>query len=91
MARISLKLSQLRASLNTRSRRTPLNAERAPVGESDERLALKIKSTMESTTMIASKMLNESRVYSLKPRPISLITISKMNAQVKNLSRSSET
>ena len=82
-ARIILKLVQLRASLKTRSSLTPRNAERAPVGESPEKIAEIIISIIESMTIKASKRLNESRAYSLNPIPNSFITISTTNAQVK--------
>lgn len=83
LARIYLKFFQLRASLKTRSRRTPLKADRAPVGESSLwRDFDTTKSTTERMTIKASKRLKVSRAYIRNPSPKILMIISTAKATV---------
>ena len=83
------KLVQLLASLKTRRRRTPLKADRLPPPAETEsaEISVTVSSIKDSTTIKASKMLKESRAYSLKPSPMSLMTISTTNAHVKKALR----
>ena len=77
LASSSRKLVQLRASLNTLSNLIPRKAKRAsePL-ELTSGIQLKTKSITDRITRRQSKTLKVSRIYSLNPRPISLIIIS---------------
>lgn len=74
---------QLLANLKTLNSLMPRKAERALAWvELMSGICMMMKSTRETITMTASKMLNGSLAYSLNPKPISLRSISKTKNQM---------